>query len=71
MCLLLIKIIQTKPYNLRQKSWHTFPLLLYLPGNLSVCPVPPSSMLFIMIKMALLVYSIVGGKGAAFSIDAI
>ena len=71
MCLLLIKIIRTKPYNLRQKSWHTFPLLLYLPGNLSVCPLPPSSMLFIMMKMVLLVYSIVGWKGAAYSSDAI
>ena len=72
MCLLLIKIIwsKSKPkktYNPQQKSWHTFPLLQYLPGNLSVHPLPPSSMLFIMMKLSLLVYNIVGGEGFAYS----
>ena len=50
-------------YNPRQKSWHN---LQYLPGNLSVRPLPPSSMLFIAMKLSLLIYNIVGGKGVAF-----
>ena len=58
-------------YNPRQKSWHTLSLLQYMSGNLSVCPLPPSSMLFIVMKLSLLVYSIVGGKGALYSSDAI
>ena len=40
-------------------------------GNLSVRPLPPSSMLFIVMNSSLLVSNIVGGKGVPYSSDAI
>ena len=47
-------------YNPPQKSWYT---LQYLSGNLSVRPLPPSSMLFIAMKLSLCVYNIWGRRG--------
>ena len=44
-------------YDPQQKSWHT---LEYLSGNLSVHTLPPSSMLFNVMKLSLCVYNIVG-----------
>ena len=51
--------------NLRQKSWHTFPLLQYLSEKLSVCPLLPSLMVFIAMKLSLLVYNIVVMQGCS------
>ena len=51
---------KSQSYNPRQKSWHT---LQFLSGDLSLCPLPPDSMLFITMKVSLLVYNIAGGEG--------
>ena len=54
--------LSCKTYNPQQKSWHTLQYLA-IAGNLSVRPFPPSSMLFMVMKVSLLLYNIVGGGG--------
>ena len=50
-------------YNPRQKVLEHFPSCNIFQGNFSVRPLPPNSMLFIVMNSSLLVYNIVWGGG--------